>query len=101
MNTQRLLGLLVLCACAPKRAPGPVPVERMREPVRLVTMPDPKSPNIYLQAIVHAGSALDRAGEEGLAHLTASALVDAGAGERSADEVREAFLEEVVPHFRE
>jgi zinc protease len=78
-------------ACAPRLDPGPIQADAVSAPVRLVEMPDAASPNIYLQAIVAAGSAWDPPGREGLAHLTARALVDAGAGELSADGLRDAL----------
>jgi len=87
----RIAAIALLTACAPRRDPGVIPAEVVQEPVRLVTMPDAESPNIYLQAIVGAGSAHDRSGQEGLAHLTARALIEAGAGSRSAEEVRDAL----------
>lgn len=87
----RLVALVLLAGCAPRRDPGAIPAEVVQEPVRLVTQPDAESPNIYLQAIIGAGSAQDPTGQEGLAHLTAQALVEAGAGARSADELREAL----------
>ncbi len=87
----RIAAVVLLAACAPRRDPGSIPAELVKEPVRLVALPDGESPNIYLQAIVRAGSAHDRSGQEGLAHLTAQALVEAGAGARSADDVRDAL----------
>ena len=77
-------------ACAPNIAPGPIPVEQ-RNVLNLVAQPDDQSPNIYLQALVRAGSATDPVGQEGLAHLVARSLVDAGAGSRSSVEVRDAL----------
>ena len=88
----RFLPALVLTlACAPRYPVGPVPVDEAAKPVTLVELPDSSSPNVYLQATVHAGSAWDPTGKEGLAHLVANSLVDAGAGDRSAPEVREAL----------
>jgi zinc protease len=88
----RVLPAVVLAlACAPKIDPGPIEADQIQAPVRLVEAPDPDSPNVYLAAMVRAGSALDSVGKEGLAHLTAQALVQAGAGDRNADAVREAL----------
>ncbi|MFT5456499.1 MAG: zinc protease [Myxococcota bacterium] len=78
-------------ACGPKYDAGPVPAEVAKAPVRLVSQLDPSAPNITLQAMIDAGSARDRPGQEGLASLTARALVEAGAGDRSSDAVRDAL----------
>jgi len=48
-------------------------------------------PNVYFQALVASGAARDPIGSEGLAHLTARALVEAGAGDRSSQEIRDAL----------
>lgn len=90
----RALLLLPLAGCfpfAPRHPTGPIAAERAKESVHIVARADPTSPNVYLQAIVAAGSAHDPVGAEGLAHLTARALADAGAGARSSREVREAL----------
>jgi len=94
MSPARSLPLVIAVlatACAPRRDPGAIPAEVVKEPVRLMALPDPESPNLYLQAIVGAGSAHDATGQEGLGHLTAQALVEAGAGDRSANDVRDAL----------
>jgi zinc protease len=87
--------LLVLAcistSCVPRVDPGPIPVVEQARPARMVVLPDASSPNLYLQAVVSAGSSWDLPGQEGLAHLTARALVDAGAGELSSTELREAL----------
>jgi len=76
--------------CAPHIDPGPIPVEQ-RNTLHVLAQPDDASPNIYLQALVRAGSATDPVGREGVAHLVAQSLVDAGAGDRSSVEVRDAL----------
>ena len=87
----RALLLTLAIGCAPRIDPGPVPVDAASQPARLLFQPDDASPNIYVQAVVAAGSSWDRPGSEGLAHLTASALVDAGAGDLSSPELRDAL----------
>lgn len=84
-----LLSLLV--ACGPKIDRGPVPVEVAQAPVQVVSRPDPTGPNVYFQAIVHAGSAFDPVGREGLANLTARSMLEAGAGERTGQQLKEAL----------
>ncbi|MEQ1500582.1 MAG: pitrilysin family protein [Myxococcota bacterium] len=84
--------LAVLAAgCAPKIDPGPVAAEVAAAPVRLVARPVAAAPDVYFAAIVAAGSAYDPVGSEGIAALTLRATVDAGAGDRSAAEVRDAL----------
>lgn len=78
-------------ACAPRLPVGEVPVERAAAPARLVEAHDPAVPNVYLAALVRAGSAFDPPGKEGRSALTARAAVEAGAGDRTADEVRDAL----------
>ena len=90
MRIAALAVVASVMACAPSIAPGPIPVEQ-RNVLNLVAQPDDQSPNIYLQALVRAGSATDPVGQEGLAHLVARSLVDAGAGSRSSVEVRDAL----------
>ena len=68
----RLAPLALLVACAPKIPVGPVPIEEAAKPVRLLEQADPSSPNVYFQAMIHAGSAADPIGQEGLAALTAT-----------------------------
>ena len=83
--------LLALVACGPKIAPGPIKADADAAPARVLAQPDATAPVVYLQAIIAAGSAHDRTGEEGLAALTARALVEAGAGGRSAAELKDAL----------
>ena len=87
----RAVFLAMLLGCAPKYDPGSIPVDEARAPVDMVTQLDSEAPNVYLQAMVRAGSASDRPGREGLAALTARALTEGGAGERTADDVRNAL----------
>ena len=87
----RLAPLALLLACAPKIPVGPIPVEEAAKPVRVLEQPDLSSPNVYFQAMIHAGSATDPIGKEGLAAMTAQALIDAGSGERSSTQVRDAL----------
>ena len=84
--------LLVLAACAPRLDPGPIPAVEAQAPVRLIELPVPGSPAVDLAAVIHAGSALDPVGSEGIAALTARAMAEAGAGERTADDLRAALL---------
>jgi len=88
----RVVCLVALASCAPRVDPGPIPVVQAAAPARLVVQADDASPNIYLQAMVAAGSSWDLPGAEGIAHLTAKALVDAGAGELSSAELRDALF---------
>ncbi|MBW1881078.1 MAG: insulinase family protein, partial [Deltaproteobacteria bacterium] len=83
--------LFLLAACVPHVEAGPSVVAKAQAPVRLVTLPDPGSPNVYLQAIAAAGSARDPVGQEGLAWLTARSMVEAGAGTRSGQTLKEAL----------
>jgi zinc protease len=85
----RFLTALFLVGCAPKIERGPVPVDEAAKPPSVVRQPNETSPNIYLAALVRAGSALDPVGKEGLAHLTAQAMVEGGAGDRAPDAIRQ------------
>ncbi|MBX2803091.1 MAG: hypothetical protein KTR31_35755 [Myxococcales bacterium] len=87
----RSVVLLGSIACAPHIDPGPIPAVEAQRPVRvLVGAPSPDT-HVYLTAVAGAGSARDPIGREGLAHLVARSLVHAGAGARSASEVRSAL----------
>jgi len=88
MRTLALILALSSFGCVPHIDRGPISAEVGMRPVPLLELPDPSSPNIYLQALIKAGSAYDPVGQEGLAHLTASSLVEGGAGEHTADELR-------------
>jgi len=90
MRLKTLLSALLVCACAPKYPAGPIATELAAEPVSILEM-QREHPNVYFQALVAAGSARDPIGAEGIAHLTARALVEAGAGERSSQELRDAL----------
>lgn len=79
-------------ACIPKIERGAVPIDEAAAPVAMITRPDPSAPTVYLQAVVRAGSAWDPPGQEGLAALTARAMVDAGAGDRSGQQIRDALF---------
>jgi zinc protease len=59
--------------------------------VSILQLPDATSPNVYFQATIAAGSAWDPVGKEGLAQMVAKGLIDAGAGDRSSIEVRDAL----------
>lgn len=80
-----------LLACAPQIDVGPVPADQAAAPVRLLAPEAQPGPNVYLAALVAAGSAHDPVGREGLAHLVARGLIDAGAGQRTSPQVREAL----------
>jgi zinc protease len=58
----------------------------------VVDLADNTSPNVYFQALIAAGSARDAVGFEGLAHLTARGLAEAGAADRTSQEVRDALF---------
>ncbi|MCA9491582.1 MAG: insulinase family protein [Myxococcales bacterium] len=81
-----MIGLWLL-ACGPKIDPGPAAALAALEPAPLVVMPVAGAPDLYLQAMIRAGSAFDPTGKEGLADLMARSLVEAGAGDRSSEEV--------------
>jgi zinc protease len=81
----------LLMACAPKIPAGPIPFEQAKQPVRWVEVPDQNHPNVYFQALIAAGSARDPLGSEGVAHLTAQALAEAGAGDRTSQDLRDAL----------
>jgi zinc protease len=88
------LWLLALCVgCMPKIDRGPVPAQLATEPVRLVEQRAPTSPNVYLQAVLDLGSAYDPPGQEGLSALTVRSMVEAGAGERTGQQLRDALFE--------
>lgn len=87
----RAVWMLALVGCGPKIEPGAVKADAVAAPVRVLAQPDSTAPVVYLQAVIAAGSAYDRPGEEGLAALTARALVEAGAGERSFAAVKDAL----------
>lgn len=71
---------LLICAlgCVPKVLPGPVPVDEAAKPVTLLELPDKNSPNIYLEAMIRTGSAMDPIGKEGLAAFTAQGMIHGG-----------------------
>ncbi|MEZ4318243.1 MAG: insulinase family protein [Myxococcota bacterium] len=85
--------LLLATACMPKIARGPIAAEVQAAPVTVVARPDDRSPNLYLQAVIRAGSAWDPPGHEGLAALTVRSMIEAGAGERTGQDVRDALFE--------
>ena len=87
-----LLWMISLIGCVPRVDPGPAVAVEITRPVHLLQVPDPSSPNIYLQAMVAAGSAYDPIGQEGLAHLTARAMVAGGAGDLPPSALREALF---------
>lgn len=82
---------LALVGCGPKIEPGAIKADAVSAPVRILERPDATAPVVYLQAVIAAGSAHDRPGEEGLAALTARSLVEAGAADRTAAAVNDAF----------
>lgn len=77
--------------CTPKIDVGTPRAVTAAEPVRVVARAAADAPNVYFAAWVDAGSARDPIGSEGLAALTARSLVEAGAGARDADAVRDAL----------
>ena len=98
------LMLLVAGACSPKLPPGAIRADSIAAPVRLIERLETQGSNIYLQAIVAAGSAYDPVGNEGLANLVAQSMIAAGAGARSSQEVRDALYvteNTVVADFRD
>lgn len=82
--------IVLLLACAPKIDRGPTLLEKNAQAPAWVELAD-DGPNVYYQAVIDAGSAYDPPDQHGLAALTARALVEAGAGERTAQEIREAL----------
>ena len=88
MTSLRIVWLWLFVACVPRVDPGPVPVDEAKKPVQIIEFKDETSPNIYLQAVIKAGSAHDPIGREGLAYLTAQSLVHGGSGGVSAEELR-------------
>jgi zinc protease len=72
----RIVCLLLVQACVLHVPRGTVPVEQARALPRVVTQLDPAAPRLYLEASVRAGSAFDPIGKEGLAALTARAMVE-------------------------
>ena len=85
MNQNRWIFFLVSLGCVPKVLPGPVPVEEAAKPVSVLDIPDTESPNIYLEALIRTGSAMDPLGQEGLAAYTATGLVEGGTQTHSAE----------------
>ncbi len=81
--------VFTLAACAPKFPAGPIAIDVAKEPVRVVELAEESSPNVYFQALIAAGSAHDPVGFEGVAHLTARGLAEAGAGEHTSQQVRD------------
>ncbi len=89
MNT--LFLAIYLMGCGPKIAPGPIAVEEAEKPIRLITLPDATVPNVYFQITVATGAADDPLGKEGLASLTAKSLAEAGADDRTGQQVKQAL----------
>lgn len=79
--------LLLVAGCAPKIDLGSTLEERLTAPIELIEMADEQAMGTYLQVAVHAGSAFDPVGSEGLAALTARSLARGGAGELSSAEL--------------
>lgn len=88
MAIQRLLFIAALFGCVPKIEKGPVPIDEAAKPVQILQMSDPNSPNIYIQAFIQTGSAMDPTGQEGLAHYTAKGMIGGGAASWSAEAFR-------------
>ncbi len=91
MQWQALLAVAILAGprplCSPKIPRGPVAVEVAQQPAALRLQEDSTAPNVYFQAVIDAGSAHDPVGKEGLAHLVARSLVEAGTEAMTPDEV--------------
>ncbi len=83
--------LLLVTGCVPHLDPGPIPALEAQAPVSVVTLDPDGGQVVHMQAMVRAGSAFDPIGSEGLAHLTARSIIEAGAGERDSDQVRAAL----------
>ncbi len=92
MRSEWIVAALCI-GCAPRIDRGPVPAKLATEPVRLVERPADESPNIYLQAVLDLGSGYDPPGHEGLSALTVRSMIEAGAGERTGQQVRDALFE--------
>ena len=78
MNCLRWILLTVSLGCVPKVLPGPIPVDEAAKPASIYELHDANSPNIYLEASVQTGSAMDPIGKEGLAAYTAQGMVQGG-----------------------
>lgn len=85
------VGWLLVSSCVLNVPRGTVPIEQARALPRVVVLLDEQAPDLHLEATVRAGSAYDPIGGEGLAALTARALTEGGAGERSAAALRDAL----------
>lgn len=78
-------------ACTWVRAPGPAPLVEAAGPIDVIGHPQ-DGVITWLDLTIHAGSAYDPIGQEGLAWHTASLLRQGGAGQRTGPEV-DALLE--------
>lgn len=83
--------ILLALACAPKVDRGPTLLERAADAPAWVELGG-DGPNVYYQAVIRAGSGYDPDDQHGLAALTAHAMVEAGAGENTAQQIREALF---------
>ena len=70
---------LLLFSCAPKLDRGPTAAERYDAPITPIQVPPTHTAEVYFQALIHAGSAFDPPGREGLAALTAYRIAPMGA----------------------
>lgn len=66
-----------LAACGPRIDPGPAAAVRAVEPVQVIERPEAGAETVSFAARIHAGSAFDPVGSEGLANLVAHALAQA------------------------
>ena len=78
--------MLLLMSCVWQAAPGDVPARIAEGPVSVVGQ-TVEGPLAWVNLTVRAGSAHDPIGQEGLAWLTARALREGGAGDRTAEQV--------------
>lgn len=86
-----MIAFVVLFAgCIPNIPRGGVPVEQAAALPAAVVLREPDAADVYFSAAVSAGSAWDPPGQEGIAALTARAMVEGGAAGRDADAVRDA-----------
>lgn len=84
---------LALSACWWTANPGPAAFDLAAAPLTPVGLPS-EGPITHVQITVAAGTALDPAGQQGLAWLTAHLLREGGAGERTPEQV-DALLDEL------
>ncbi len=84
-----MIGLATLAACLHPTPPGPSPAEQRAAVQAPVVLAIDGALSTTVQVTVRAGSSEDPTGQEGLAHLTAAMIVEAGTPELDPTEVSE------------